>query len=64
MFANNAATVGIQVRRISTILRDTRVKFLHEKGVDESDKERLTKKRERIRPLIKISMYFKAEKYN
>ena len=47
MFANNAASVGIQVRRISTILRDTRVKFLHEKGVDESDKERLAKKKER-----------------
>ena len=46
MFTNNAASVGMQVRRISTILRDTRVKFLHEKGVDEADKERLAKEGE------------------
>ena len=61
MFANNVASVGIQVRRISTILRDTRVKFLHEKGVDESDKERLAKEGEGLGLWLKL--VFKAEKY-
>ena len=62
MFTNNAASVGMQVRRISTILRDTRVKFLHEKGVDESDKERLAKEGEGLGPWLKL--VFKAEKYH